>query len=442
VAGGTKEEVFGVGTDGKLRSSYQPTSTPITTAGPVNDGAWHHAVLTVAGNLQTLYLDGTVVGTLTQTITGTENRYITTIGGIDGLVDEVAIYDRPLTEREVQRHHAARTAAPNKLTKVTLPSERVHAVNTYDDKTDRITTHTDADGGTWKIGTVGIEQQSGEAQVTVTDPNNKPLKYLYDARRGYRIRGVTDQREFTTWYEYDQAGFLTKVIDRNDIANEIYQDKRGNTLGRQYCRAPGECAIEYWAYDLNEDDPFDPRNDQVKAYRDGRSASDTDNTYATTTEHNSFGEQTKVTTPATPDFPQGRSESIAYTDGTEPAVGGGATPAGLTESKTDARGNTWTYRYTATGDLAEQTSPEGAVTKLEHDVLGRMVASTRVSQAVPGGVRTTFAYDGWNRLTTSTAPGVKNEISGVTHTTETRTTYDADGNPLVQTIADLTGGDP
>ncbi|MGW4798394.1 DUF6531 domain-containing protein, partial [Nonomuraea sp. NPDC004297] len=31
VAGGTKEEVFGVGTDGKLRSSYQPTSTPITT---------------------------------------------------------------------------------------------------------------------------------------------------------------------------------------------------------------------------------------------------------------------------------------------------------------------------------------------------------------------------------------------------------------------------
>ncbi|MGW4801509.1 DNRLRE domain-containing protein, partial [Nonomuraea sp. NPDC004297] len=31
---------------------------------------------------------------------------------------------------------------------------------------------------------------------------------------------------------------------------------------------------------------------------------------------------------------------------------------------------------------------------------------------------------------------------GVTHTTETRTTYDADGNPLVQTIADLTGGDP
>ncbi|MFI7136131.1 RHS repeat-associated core domain-containing protein [Nonomuraea sp. NPDC050153] len=437
-----KEEVFGVGTDGKLRSSYQPTATPITTAAAVNDGAWHHAVLTVSGNLQTLYLDGAVVGTLTGTITGTENRYITTIGGIAGLVDEVAVYDRPLTAGEVQRHHAARTGASHKLSKVTLPSGRVHAVNTYDDKTDRIATHTDADGGTWKIGTVGIKQQSGEAQVTVTDPDNKPLVYLYDAWRGYRIRGVTDQRQFTTWYEYDQAGFLSKVIDRNDIANDIYQDERGNTVGRKYCRAPNECAIEYWTYYLNESDPFDPRNDQVKAYRDGRSASDTDPTHATTTEYNSFGEQTKVTTPATDDFPQGRSESIAYTDGSEPAVSGGTTPAGLTKSKTDARGSKWEYRYTAAGDLAEQTGPEGLVTKLEYDVLGRMIASTRVSEAVPNGAKTTFAYDGWNRLTTSTAPGVKNEISNVTHTGQTRTIYDPDGNPLTQTIADLTGGEP
>ncbi len=437
-----KEEVFGVGTDGKLRSSYQPTATPITSAAPVNDGAWHHAVLTVSGNLQTLYLDGAVVGTLTGTITGTENRYITTIGGIAGLMDEVAIYDRPLTAGEVQRHHAARTGASHKLAKVTLPSGRVHAVNTYDDKTDRIATHTDADGGTWKIGAVGIEQQSGEAQVTVLDPDNKELKYLYDAWRGYRIRGETDQRNFTTWYEYDQAGYLTKVIDRNNIANDIYQDKRGNTVGRKYCRTPNECAIEYWTYYLNENDPFDPRNDQVIAYRDGRSASDTDPTHATTTEYNSFGEPTKVTTPATSDFPQGRSDSVVYTDGSEAAVGGGSTPAGLVESRTDARGSTWQYRYTAAGDLAEQTSPEGAVTKLDYDVLGRMVSTTRTSDAVPNGAKVTFAYDGWNRLLSSTAPGVKNEISGVTHTAQTRTTYDPDGNPLTQTIADLTGGEP
>ena len=80
---------------------------------------------------------------------------------------------------------------------------------------------------------LSIDQQYGEAQVFVTDPGNNTLGYLYDAWRGYRIRGETDQLQKTTWWEYDQAGFLNKVIDRNNICNEIYQDKRGNTLGRQ-----------------------------------------------------------------------------------------------------------------------------------------------------------------------------------------------------------------
>ncbi|MGW0202617.1 LamG-like jellyroll fold domain-containing protein [Nonomuraea sp. NPDC003201] len=448
-----------VGTDGKLRGSLKEDTTPITSAGVVNDGQWHHVALSVAGQNQMLYLDGQQVGTMTGT--ATDWRTFATLGNgvtdptkspavpaavgafpFQGQLDEVALYGKPLTAAEVQGHYAARTGAPSKLTKVTLASGRIWAVNTYDDKSDRIAAHTDANGGTWKIGTVGIEQQSGEAQVTVMDPDNKELKYLYDAWRGYRIRGETDQRNFTTWYEYDQAGFLTKVIDRNNIANDIYQDKRGNTLGRKYCRAPSECAIEYWTYYHNPNDPFDPRNDRVTAYRDGRSASDIDNTFAMTSEYNSFGEQTKQTSPATADFPQGRSESVAYTDGSEAAVGGGTTPAGLVKSKTDARGGTWQYGYTAAGDLAEQTDPAGLVTKLEYDVLGRMVASTRVSDAVPDGAKTTFAYDGWNRLISSTAPAAKNEISGVTHTTQARTTYDPDGNPLTETIADLTGDEP
>jgi YD repeat-containing protein len=71
-----------------------------------------------------------------------------------------------------------------------------------------------------------------------------------------------------------------------------------------------------------------------------------------------------------------------------------------------------------------------------------MIASTQESQAVPDGVKTTFVYDGRGRVVTTTAPGVMNEVSDVTHTAQTRITYDADGNVLAQTVADLTGGEP
>ncbi|MBN6055270.1 hypothetical protein JYK22_25260 [Nonomuraea sp. RK-328] len=457
-SGVAKGAMVYVGTDGKLRGSLDAVTAPITSAQQVNNDQWHHVVLTVSGANQTMFLDGQQVGTMTGQVTAW--RQFASVGNgvtdpakspavpstsqafpFQGTIDEVAVYGAPLTAAEVAGHYAARGGAPYKLSKITLPSGRVWASNTYDDKTDRIATHVDNHGGTWKIGPISVQQEYGEAQVTVTDPGNKTLKYLYDAWRGYRIRGETDQLDKTTWYEYDQAGFLTKVIDRNDIANEIYQDKRGNTLGRQYCRAPGECAIEFWTYYLNANDPFDPRNDQVTAYRDGRSAGDTDNTFATVTEYNSYGEQTKVTTAATADFPNGRSASVAHTDGTEPAVGGGTTPAGLVAKKTDARGNSWTYRYTAAGDLAEQTNPAGLVTKLEYDAIGRLSASTQVSQAYPKGVKTTFAYDGLSRLVTQTEPGVKNEVSGVTHTKQTTFGYDPDGNQLSEKVADLTGGD-
>jgi RHS repeat-associated protein len=447
---GVKEEVFGVGADGKLRSSYQPTTTPITTAGPVNDGNWHHAVLTVADNLQTLYLDGAVVGTLTQTIIGTQNRHTTTIGGIAGLVDEVAIYDRPLTAYEVQRHYAARAATPHKLTKVTLPSGRVWAANVYEPATDRLKSHTDQHGGTWQIGDQAVNRSTGHATVTVTDPNNGEVTTVYDSWRGNRLISSTDQVQNAkpsgeakkpTTYSYDTGGYLSKVTDPNGNTAEFTHDKRGNTLTQRTCRASGNCQTVRVDYYVNGSDQFDARNDRVTKVRDARSASATDNTYLTVYDYNSYGEQTKQTTPATSDFPNGRSVAVTYTDGTESAVGGGTTPAGLVETRTDAEQNTTTFGYNAAGDLAEQAEPTGLVTQYEHDALGRAIAQTQVSDAHPNGVKTTLAYDGVGRPATQTAPGVKNEITGVTHTAQTSYTYDEDGRTLTATVKDLTGGD-
>ncbi|MFI9561460.1 polymorphic toxin-type HINT domain-containing protein [Nonomuraea endophytica] len=434
-------KVMHVDAGGKLTASYEPAGSPIVSAAPVNDGNWHHAVLTVAGDTQTLYVDGQVQGTLTEQVSNTDYVNNLELGGISGQVDEAAVYDRPLSEAEVQRHFAARAEAPHKLTSITLPSGRTWAANTYDVSTDRLKTHTSQHGGIWTISEPAINRSTGMSTVTVKDPANETITSVYDAWRGYRLVSTTDQLGKKTSYTYDTGGYLSKVVDPNNVTIQRTNDKRGNALTTTTCRAAGNCQTQRTQYHLNTGDQFDARNDRPIKVRDPRSASATDNTYATTIDYNAFGEQTKLTTPATPDFPQGRTVGLAYTDGTEPAVGGGTTPAGLAKTKTDPRGNAWSYRYTAAGDLVEQSSPEGLVTKLEYDAVGRLDNSTQVSAAYPDGVKTTVTYDGADRVATRTEPAVKNEVSGITHTKKTTFAYDPDGNLLSETVSDLTGGD-
>ncbi|MFF5206922.1 LamG-like jellyroll fold domain-containing protein [Streptosporangium sp. NPDC000396] len=450
-----------VGVDGKLHGSFKAAGSPMSSSGAVNDNQWHHVTMTVAGDKQILYLDGQQIGTLTEQV-DTWRPYAEVGNGIitrgsapglptgtgtqefpfRGLLDEVAIYDKPLTAAEVALHYAARAEAPNKLTKITLPSGRVWATNTYDAGTERITTHVDQHGGTWKIGAPVYAPSTGKSTVTVTDPNTNTLSYVHDAWRGYRPVSQTDQLGKVTSFEYDTGGFLAKVTDPNNNVTEKVNDTRGNVTAVKTCRAAGNCQTSYQAFYRNSADEFDPRNDQMVTSRDARSANATDNTYATTWEHTTRGDMAKVSTPATPDFPSGRSATFTYTDGTEPAIGGGTTPAGLVKSQKDAKGNETTYRYSAAGDLAEQTNPAGLTVKFAHDALGRVTSRTEVSEANPNGVTSTFTYDGVGRRLTQTGPGVKNEITNVTHTAKATYTYDADGNMLTESLADLTGGDP
>ncbi|WP_165959580.1 polymorphic toxin-type HINT domain-containing protein [Nonomuraea longispora] len=100
-----------------------------------------------------------------------------------------------------------------------------------------------------------------------------------------------------------------------------------------------------------------------------------------------------------------------------------------------------TYRYTAAGDLAEQRDPEGLKVELAYDALGRLRESSHVSEAHPDGVKTVLTYDVLGRLATQTEPGVRNEVSGVTHTRRTTYAYDPDGSRLRETVSDLSGGD-
>ncbi|MGW4966060.1 RHS repeat-associated core domain-containing protein [Nonomuraea sp. NPDC004186] len=452
-----------VGTDGKLRGQfYTGAHTPITSTAAVNDGTWHHVVLSSRKDSQTLFLDGAQIGTLSGEIKQGD-QWETRIGSgygstawpatttstkafpFNGDIDEVAVYGKPLGAPTVQRHYAARNAQPQ-LTKVTLPSGRVYADNTYAADGGRLMTHVDANGGKWTLSEPVYAKQttiSTFATVTVTDPRNGIVTYVSDAQRGNRPVSESDQVGATTKWAYDVGGYPAKVFDPNNNVVEFAYDARGNLLSKETCRTAGaNCSMEYYSYFIDADNPFNPRNDLRTARRDARSASPTDDTYQTSWVHNAFGEEIKVTTPATEDFPTGRNTSKTYTDGTEPAVGGGTMPAGLVKSAKDFKGNETTYAYTAAGDLAEQRDPKGLLVKLSYDALGRIREKSEVSQAHPDGVKTAITYDDLGRLATQTAPGVKNEITGVTHAAKTSYTYDSDGRTLTKTVTDLTGGDP
>ncbi|GIH27983.1 hypothetical protein Aph01nite_62930 [Acrocarpospora phusangensis] len=466
-----RQPVIYVGNDGKLRAQYleRPETggpspiLPITSAAAVNNGQWHHAVLTVNGTSETLYLDGQPVGTQPGAQFDQWPSFASVGNGVmgawasfwpsaptsttatfpfKGTLDEVAVYERPLTAAEVQRHFAGGAALPNKLTKVTLPSGRVWAENIYDAATDRVKTHTDDEGGTWTLGVPIYDKVTGLSTVTVTDPRSGTLKYVHDARRGYRLVSETDQLNKITSHTYDTGGYLAKTIDRNGNTTELTHDARGNVLTEKTCRTAGNCQTSYSSYFLNAANKFDPRNDQPISFRDARSTSATDNTYATTWEYTAFGEESKHTSPGTPDFPSGRFWITTYTDGTEVADGGGTVPAGLIETFVDPRNKTISHEYSATGDLVRTTSATGLITEYGRDAIGRATSQTEISDAQPSGITSSVTYDGLSRVLTHTTPAVENEVTGVTHTSRFTYTYDVDGNTLTETASDLSGGDP
>ncbi|MCA2220563.1 LamG-like jellyroll fold domain-containing protein [Nonomuraea aurantiaca] len=250
LSGGAAIPAIYVGKDGKLRGQFNTgTASPITSATIVNDDKWHHVVLSGAENTQTLYLDGQTVGTLDGTITNLDRSdaqigygyasaswpsTVTTSSAFPfaGDIDEVAVYGKPLGLAEVRTHFAARLAQPQ-LTKVTLPSGRVWSINTYDADGGRLLTHTDNNGGTWKLGSLqyngDVVAEDGIAVTTaVTDPRNGTLTYVNEGDRDYRPISVTDQLGKVIKHEYDSSGFLAKITDRNGNVFRLYNDERGN----------------------------------------------------------------------------------------------------------------------------------------------------------------------------------------------------------------------
>ncbi|GAA4960665.1 LamG-like jellyroll fold domain-containing protein [Kineococcus glutinatus] len=113
--------------DGRLVFGVNSGGTRVvTSAGPYNDGAWHHVVASLSGAGMVLYVDGVEVArsattTSAQALTGYwrvggdnlsgwPNR--PTANAFAGLVDEVAVYPAALSAATVRDHFTRATTAP------------------------------------------------------------------------------------------------------------------------------------------------------------------------------------------------------------------------------------------------------------------------------------------------------------------------------------------
>lgn len=307
-----------------------------------------------------------------------------------GRIDEVAVYRRPLTAAQIGVHYAARTQSSS---------------------------------------------SSVSSTVTVTDPTGAKTASAYDAVHGQRKVASTDADGGITTLAYDTGGFLYTVTDPNGHATTTGHDERGNTVSTTTCRDADSCWTSFADYYYNEADPLDRRNGKQVAVRDARSMDATDTRYRTATSYTPLGLTDTVT------LPDGRTTSTTYTTGSEPAVGGGLTPPGLVATTRTTGGMTVSYAYYASGDRAKSTTPSGLVTSYTYDGVGRKLTETQVSDSSPDGATTTYAYDAMSKVSSETGPGVKNEITGVTHTARISRTFDADGQLLTESTEDTTGGD-
>ncbi|MFJ9690754.1 LamG-like jellyroll fold domain-containing protein [Kitasatospora sp. NPDC101183] len=404
-APGNTVPVLYAGSDGKLRGALNGiTGGPITSAASVTDGSWHHAAISAAQGTQSLYLDGVLVGTASGTVNHL-NMTRTYLGGgyvgnwpggnggwswLTGQIDEVAFYQHPLSAERVGAHYQARSASS------------------------------------------ATELAS---RVTLTDPAGNTTTDIHDATRGNRIVSRTDEAGNTTGYTYDTGGFVHTVTDPNGHSTVSGQDARGNTVSVTTCRDVNSCWTSYTSYSLNPANPRDPRNDKPTETRDARSAGPGDTTYRTTVAYNALG------LPESTTRPDGRTTRAAYTTGTEPAVGGGTTPAGLLASETTAAGAVTAYGYNANGDLARTTQPSGLTLTYGYNAAGRRTSTTETSDAQPAGVTTTYEYDNLGRRTAQTGPKVADAVSGDIHQTKATVVFDADGRVTSNTTADIVGTD-
>ncbi|MER6978251.1 LamG-like jellyroll fold domain-containing protein, partial [Streptomyces carpinensis] len=422
--------VLYVGGSGKLYGEYYfsgGSTKPLGSSAAVTDNKWHHVVLSTSASSQSLYLDGTLVGT--QSGAGNMvNQPYTYVGAgyLGGNWPDEA------------HHNTADNTGYATYFKGSLADVALFRSQLAD--ADVAEQFQAAKNST---GLLPVKT------VKVTSPTNSTLTYTYDVDHGNRALTEIDGLGDRTSFGYDTSGFEHTVTDPNGSMTVTGHDVRGNVVSSTSCQdqAANKCNTEYYSYYPDDTTAqlttADPRNDQLLTERDGRSSSAADNTYLTSYTYDSAGNQTAITGPAVPGFPNGRSTTTEYSDGTSayPSADGGVVPKGLPVKTVSPGGAVNQVSYFKNGDVASTTDAIGLVTQYTYDGLGQVTSQKAVSDTYPNGLVTTYKYDAAGQVVEEHDPQLTDRVTGATHAAVTSTVFDEDGNTTSQTVADASGGD-
>ncbi|HEX6682161.1 MAG TPA: RHS repeat-associated core domain-containing protein, partial [Candidatus Limnocylindrales bacterium] len=469
-ASGTGVPLLYVGTDGKLRGQFAgSTIAPLASTTTVNDGRWHHTVLSAMGGVQTLWLDGARVaertGTTIEHSLLTFNQvgaaYATTPASwpgwgsaarryFTGAIDEVAVYSHPLGQAAIAAHYNYGAGA-SQLSSVKLPSGKVAAEFGYDTGADRVVKHTDRHGGTWQIGASLVFGGNDDLRrsVQVLDPANRPHLFEYDGLTGQLLRsgtplGLETREEDLPLPSTPPTPPPTEVCTTPDPNDPSFCTTiPGDAGGPVFVRHPLDgMAIRTFEYDDsgNQTVVSNENGDAVRMTYDSRGNVTSKRTCRSATVcHTDY-----MTYPATVTDPFDPRNDMP----TE-------TRDARSSSATDSTYRT-TYAYTLFGELATQANPDGSTVSHTYttggeaafgggnvpaglpltttDARGKITRYAyyhngdlyRVTQ--PSGLQTTHTFDALGRLTGET------EISDAYPSGVVTTyTYDALSRPVSTT---------
>ncbi len=228
-----------------------------------------------------------------------------------------------------------------------------------------------------------------KGRVTRIDLNGITIEEnIYENRKQYK----TDERGYTTIYEFDEWGQLIKKTYPDDSYEVSEYDPDTQLLVRRIQRNGTQITYEYDENGNMTQRILAPGTDNEIVYQytyddNGNQLTQTiagdDNTLESeiTMVYDDYGNMVSKTDP------EGNTTTYTYNN------------LGMKLTQEDPRGNTWTFTYDDAGNMETQTDPLGNVTRYEYNAAGNRVSVTDAM----GGVYE-YTYDANNRKLSQTDP--------------------------------------